>query len=155
MRFLVFSDSHGNTKNILTAINIHKNADALIFLGDGANEFRTIAERSGKPFYIVRGNCDFGSNEKNIDFISLKEHKIMICHGHLYNVKQGIQDLLTAAKKQGCNIVLFGHTHIPFSKYIDEIHLMNPGTVAISPVPTYGILDITDNGVLSHTANLY
>ena len=35
MRLLVLSDSHGRKKLLLEAVELHPEADAVIFLGDG------------------------------------------------------------------------------------------------------------------------
>ena len=154
MRFLVFSDSHGKTLHLKNAMHCHNEADAIIFLGDGIQSVKNILSSSDKPYYIVRGNCDIGSNEKDLFFIECNNHKIMFCHGHRYHVKYGLEQLISTAKINLCDIVLFGHTHIPLAKYIDNIYLLNPGTISQSPTPSYGILDITEKGVIVSTATI-
>lgn len=153
MRFLVFSDAHGSIYHMIKSIDIHPETNAVIYLGDGTSEVSSLKKALGIPVYTVRGNCDFGSKEKITDFIEYKGHKIMICHGHYFNVKSGTYDLEISARENGCDIVLFGHTHIPYTHYRDGLYIMNPGTISQSPSPTYGILDITDGGVMTVIAN--
>lgn len=151
MRFLIFSDSHGQNTHIKKTLLLHPEADAIIFLGDGVESFKSSVKDVTKVIYTVKGNCDIGSNEREIDFICYNNHKIMICHGHKYNVKYGIDLLLSVAKSNECDVVLFGHTHIPFNKYIDGVYILNPGSICVSPTPTYAILDINDNGIITNT----
>lgn len=154
MRFIIFSDLHGYPNNLRKALNIHSNADAVIFLGDGINTFKTETNHLNIPVYAVKGNCDIGSNEKDTDYITYKNNKILITHGHKYHVKYSLEDIILSAKQNDCNIILFGHTHTALSKYENGLHIINPGTVSSSPNPTYAILDITDKGIISNIVNI-
>ncbi len=155
MRFLVFSDSHGKTDRLKKILELHNDSDAVIFLGDGCENAKKIISAFNKPYYIVRGNCDIGSNEKDTDFINYNGHKIMLCHGHRYSVKYGIDRLTASARANNCDVVLFGHTHIPFTKYDDGLYILNPGSISVSPTPSYGILDITEKGIMVTTTNVH
>ena len=52
----------------------------------------------------------------------------MLCHGHQYDVKWGFDSLLKIAKDNNIDIVVYGHTHIPVYKKIDNIIFINPGS---------------------------
>ena len=47
-------------------------------------------------------------------------------HGHLYN----INSMISMAKQRKCNIIIHGHTHIKKLEKIDDIYIINPGSVA-------------------------
>ena len=52
--------------------------------------------------------------------------------------------IIDEAKKKGADIVLFGHTHLQYTDYIDGLYVMNPGSVGM--FGQYGVIDITDKG---------
>ena len=98
----------------------------------------------------VRGNNDFGSFSKSEDTFEYGNVKIFFTHGHMYNVKWNITDILRAAKERGAKVALYGHTHQARVDYIDDIYLINPGSVADSRITPCGYLalDITDAGIV-------
>ncbi|MGN0556578.1 MAG: metallophosphoesterase family protein, partial [Acutalibacteraceae bacterium] len=60
MRILAISDSHGNNRPIYKAVDMLR-PDAVLFAGDGAAAAEEAAGLLGLPFYIVKGNCDYGA----------------------------------------------------------------------------------------------
>ena len=131
--------------------------DGFIFLGDGAREFEDMQSLyPSAEFYAVCGNCDMGSMLKSTDILRLGGVKVMITHGHNYNVKYTLSTLISAAKAAGCKVVLFGHTHIPLTDYDDGLYIMNPGSLSHSQngKRTYGVLEIKNSQVLINTAEL-
>lgn len=147
MRILVLSDSHRHNFNLFTAITEEPTAEVVYFLGDGANEFEEARLVYGKEqaFIGVRGNCDMSSNLPEKDIRTICDKKIMATHGYLQNVKFGLTDLQLEAVSEKCDIVLFGHTHMPESVYKDGIYYFNPGSIREG---CYGVVDITKNGVI-------
>lgn len=82
----------------------------------------------------------------------------MFTHGSNENVKYGLDKLIKKANDINADIVLFGHTHIPFTDYIgSKLYIMNPGSLG-SPRDatrgTYGVIDIFGDGVLMNIATL-
>lgn len=147
MRLVVVSDSHGDKWKLFDAIEKEPSADVIYFLGDGFREFNELYnEYSGKKCIIgVQGNCDLGSDLPTKDVRTLENAKIYATHGFVERVKYGPYDLEIAARENGCNLVLFGHTHQPTSYYKDGIHYFNPGSLRNG---FYGVVDITDNGIM-------
>jgi len=150
MRLLVTTDSHGRKGNIFNIIEMHINdTDLFINLGDsnkGADlEDAKIYYKSKLRLQCAAGNCDFGSTEPYVKTINFDGKKILFCHGHTFAVKHGLEMLIEEAKKQSADIVLFGHTHIPFNQCIDGIQFFNPGAAADG---CYGMIDITDSGIM-------
>ena len=147
MRLVVVSDSHGDRFKLFDAIQKEPSADVIYFLGDGFREFNQLySEYSGKKCLIgVQGNCDLGSDLPTKDVRTLESAKIYATHGFVERVKYGPYDLEIAARDNGCNLVLFGHTHQPTSYYKDGIHYFNPGSLRDG---FYGVVDITDQGIM-------
>jgi len=134
MRYLIFSDSHGEIKlmhNIVGAASDRPNPpDGIIFLGDYLRDIEKI--RRDFPdftYHIVAGNCDFGSPVPLERLLDLGGVKILITHGHRYGVKSGLDRILTTALQMGADAAFFGHSHIPIITQKNGITLLNPGSI--------------------------
>lgn len=155
MRILVVSDSHGDGSVIDSAIALSGNTDMIVHCGDGAMEASLLRSRyPDKMVVSVCGNCDFGSVVPSVELFSVEGKKLFVTHGHLYNVKSGLYTLACAAREAGADIVLFGHTHIPFESYEDGLYMLNPGSIRGCD-GTYGFVDITDKGIVTNIKSLY
>lgn len=152
MKILVFSDAHGNFSNARDAIIDHPEANAVIFLGDGAREFENLKNQFDMDFYILKGNCDFADTHDLCLFEIFGGKKIYACHGHTHFVKNGLSDLKDAARSMGADIVLYGHTHVAKNIYDDGLYIMNPGSCS-GYKASYGIIEITNAGILTNIVN--
>lgn len=154
MIYYVFSDSHGYNENMLAVLN-QKLPDELIFLGDG--ELDLIPVRKKYPNLIihhVRGNCDIASTARLQIIIKCGKKKIFMCHGHTMGVKDSLDTLIDTAFAAEANVVLFGHTHMPYTGFSMAMDIMNPGTIGEYPDPTYGVLTIDGFRVDTKIAHL-
>ena len=90
-----------------------------------------------------------------------------MCHGHRQFVNVGHQNLIYSAIEQNADIALYGHTHCKFNKYIpsDELafncnkglYIFNPGSISRPRdgiYPSYGIIEIQENGILLSHGNI-
>ena len=131
MRYIVFSDSHGNKNSIYNALCENEHViSGVIFLGDGLRDFdRVIEGFPGLTVHRVRGNCDYAfASDPEEDFIMASGKKIGILHGHTRGVKSGLNGLKAFMSEMGCDAVLFGHTHSPMLEYLPQGGLiLNPG----------------------------
>ena len=73
--------------------------------------------------------------------------KIFITHGHEQNVKYEYEfmTLRKAAEKYDPDLIIFGHTHIPYTDYKGKATLLNPGSIRYTG--TYAEAEI-ENGKL-------
>lgn len=177
MKLVVFSDSHGGGIYIKKALDMHRTADAALFLGDGISDFFVWRERYPEiAFIAVRGNCDVGFgdiyNARHTEELTLDGRKIFMCHGHTYGVKGGLGSLVQAARSRGADIVLFGHTHQKTERYIGAeemaentdgcvegkgLYLINPGSVGgrgSDGEHSFCVLEIKENGILASFGRL-
>lgn len=154
MRILVFSDSHGSYTGMLSALRAQTRAEVVIFCGDGENDFeRCRCEFPDKMFVAVRGNCDWGSSLPYAETLTIEGKKIFVTHGHLYNVKMTYDEIINYAHANGIDIVLFGHTHTPYTEYDNGLYIMNPGSAGDYHAG-YGIIDIVKGGIVTNLAHL-
>lgn len=153
------SDSHGSFSALQRVVEASMDrGDIFVHLGDGERELELI--RSKYPMLDIRhcaGNCDFGSLSPNMDIIFAGKVKVLFTHGHLYNVKYGVETVKSIARDHGCKAALFGHTHCRFESYEDGIYLLNPGSCSCPrdfSKPSYGYIDITEQGIATNIVEL-
>ncbi len=155
MRILVLSDIHGDFTSAMNALEDQPTANTILFLGDGIGAIDKLSDLyPNKTIYSVAGNCDFASIEPTTRLIELYGKRIMMTHGHEYHVKFGIGAAVNSAKRNQCDILLYGHTHRPETHYDDGLYVLNPGSLSRSNGNTYGIIDITEKGILCHFISL-
>ncbi len=149
MRIVVTSDTHRASRDFFNIIERHeKNADLFINLGDSAGEIEQFEMfKPNIKIKCVAGNGDFSSTYPLEQFITFDGKKVFFTHGHTYYVKHGYQKLQERAEKEGVDICLFGHTHIPYIERINGILYMNPGAVCHG---SYGIIDIEPSGIMAY-----
>lgn len=131
MKAVVFSDSHGNSQNMMEIMQ-RETPEMCIFLGDGYRDIQAV--RKAFPacdFHIVCGNCDRGEAPLQLCIPLGDGYRVFACHGHEYSVKydRSLMRLCYAASEQNADIALYGHTHRAHLEQISGLYIMNPGTV--------------------------
>ncbi|MBO4229380.1 MAG: YfcE family phosphodiesterase [Clostridia bacterium] len=168
MTVLVFSDSHGITRNLLRAAKAHAGkADAVLHLGDGAPDLHLISGLfPGVPFYPVRGNCDPAYDCEGPlprdRVVTLGSHRLYLCHGDLHSVSRGWDSLVRDARSQSADIALYGHLHIAEERYFPPasdggaVHVFSPGSISLprDGSPSYGLLLLSGGDVLFSVGRL-
>ncbi len=146
MRILVLSDSHGDFYSMKKAIDTQKEAEVIIFLGDGYMDFERCKHLlEGKRIYSVIGNNDFGCKYPRNSIIEEGGLKIYITHGHYEYVKSTLASLLKISKRNNCQLALYGHNHRQQQDYTDGVRMFCPGALKQDE---YGVIDITNNGFI-------
>lgn len=123
----------------------------LIHLGDNYSDADKFAQSLNiNEVHNVFGNCDFYYTNDGIVLEKMIEgKKVIMTHGHKYNVKSGLSKLLLFAKEKKADLVLFGHTHKALNELMDNILFFNPGSTTHPREgrPTFGIIKITQDGI--------
>lgn len=154
MRILVTSDTHGDSASLRRAVLSQPKAETVIHLGDGGDDVEQIRfSFPERTFLQVRGNCDWGSTLPQSGEFEAGGKKIFYTHGHMYGVKSGDYTIISEARSRRADILLFGHTHMPREGYEDGLYIMNPGRLS-GWEPTYGIIDITEQGIVLNVMKL-
>lgn len=153
MRILVVSDVHGRVDRLYEAIEQQPTARDVIFLGDGLRQAEDAQDRyPDRTFYLVPGNCDFGSTRIPVRQETFGGKRFYFTHGHRHDVKYTLYRLEMAAREAGADIALFGHTHVPCEEYVDGLYLFNPGSLGYEG--TYGYVDIVGGGIRTAVVHL-
>ena len=118
-RILVLSDSHGNVNNMVTAVS-RLHPDMIIHLGDCWAD----AEQLHRKFPMtvmeqVPGNCDC-RQEVQERILLIEGKKILICHGHTFNVKAGYLNLEYAAEERKVDAAQ--HDGVFVKRFADTLH---------------------------------
>lgn len=151
MRILVLSDSHSAMRFMRQAINTVK-PEAVIHLGDHYDDAAALAEEySHIQFHQVPGNCDryrCPPDTPLIMYYSIGGVKFYMTHGHLHSVKSILTRLLSDARAQNAQAVLYGHTHIADCRQEDNLWILNPGTCSHAD-GSVGVIETEDGNVRS------
>ncbi|OPX92362.1 metallophosphoesterase [Pelotomaculum sp. PtaB.Bin117] len=159
MRLAVFSDSHGRLTFAFQALRSAGPVDLILHAGDHCSDGLKLGAETGIPVKAVRGNCDYGLDGLAEEIVELSGRRILLTHGHLAGVKQPSSrgNLLAAARENGVEAVIFGHTHVAVFEHEGGVLLFNPGSIA-RPLdqerPSYGILEITGEGIIPYICRI-
>lgn len=140
-QIIVVSDSHGNNYLLKKIYQTYPNADAYLHLGDSEDY-----EANLYPFVTVKGNNDYYV-EDEYRIIHIGNLNIYMTHGHKMYLSK--DNMVMKAKKNHCNVFLFGHTHKPFYEYYEGIYLINPGALSYPRTTlqeTFAIISLDENG---------
>jgi putative phosphoesterase len=154
MRILVVSDTHGDAWALQRAILEQPKAEVVIHLGDGAEEAANAqASFPERQFYLVRGNCDWGSALPALRVVELGGKRFYCTHGMAERVKDGEYEAILRARSAKADVLLFGHTHMPISEYREGLYILNPGSLHGAGA-TYGFVDVTPAGIVTQIVRL-
>lgn len=140
MKIIVASDSHYQNDILDELTDKYQDVDLFLHCGDLEDD---------PDFYpkwiIVRGNNDYFGNFKDEVIIQVQDHRILLLHSHRCSYIHREEQLMQMAYENECDIVLYGHTHVPKMTWKNGVFIMNPGSTS-SPrdgkSPSYGILTI-------------
>jgi len=150
---LVLSDSHGDIQALTTVLEWaqDKAFTGAVFLGDGAEDLTFASAIAGftLSWSTVRGNVDTNFNIPGTLVLEIPKNsrtprKIFLSHGNIYRVEEDCRALAAAARANGAEAALFGHTHIPCCAMLEGIFLLNPGSIGRPRSklgPTFAVLE--------------
>ncbi len=150
MKILVCSDSHGRVSN-LCRLAEREQPDLVFHLGDTVRDgYNLHLACPDLPIEQVAGNCDYAGQAPLEKTLLLEGCRFVLCHGHMYSVKQGYRCLAQRGREAQADMILCGHTHRPWHDTYGSLQVCNPGTVGMGPDPTYGILTV-ERGMATFT----
>lgn len=172
MDILVISDTHGRRhaiEQVFSQLNFRPST--VLFLGDGLRDLSVITGNDrydGVSVFAVAGNCDgsiiFPSDEPEVRSVVFGTTRIVMMHGHTFDVKWGLGEAICYAAKQNADVLLYGHTHAPYEKTLPAGERLRDGTVLQKPLlvanpgslgspnfgqePGFGVLTIREGQLL-------
>ncbi|MBM7603545.1 putative phosphoesterase [Metabacillus crassostreae] len=158
MKIIVLGDTHipKRAKKLPDIVKEEcESADLIIHVGDWQTiEVYNDLKRLGKVEGVY-GNVDSSDLVEVLPskkIITINEKRIGIIHGHGKS-KTTEKRALSAFDGNQVDCILFGHSHIPIHKYINNTLLFNPGSATDKRKQeycSYGILTITDEIKAEH-----
>ncbi|MDR0433665.1 MAG: metallophosphatase family protein [Gracilibacteraceae bacterium] len=155
MEFAILSDTHiSDDRTLATDIRRRlSRADGILHAGDLTSAAFLAELRSLAPVVAARGNCDCW----DIGLIDLPVAIITNCAGLRVGLTHGASGAasapplraIAAFAGQETDLIIFGHTHVPFDAVVDGVRLFNPGSPTQKrrqPRCSYGWLTVTESG---------
>lgn len=126
MLVIIASDSHGKSEKLLNLEKKYPEAEAFLFAGDLLDDPKKI-----QNWIVVRGNNDkeYLDLLPEIAEVDLKGHKTLILHSDSYPAKTRKKLLVDLAEKSNAQIVVYGHSHKADIEKIQNVWLLNPGSL--------------------------
>ena len=161
MKILIVSDTHRRDGNLLEVIEKTAPFDMMIHLGDTEGSeayFKDWIKNDLCVVHVVRGNNDFFSHTEAEKEISIGKYRAFLCHGHMYGVSLGTENIKEEARSRKVNVGMFGHTHKPYLEYCsDGLVVLNPGSLSYPRQdgrhPSFMIMEIDRFGEAHYTTN--
>ncbi len=124
MKFLLVSDNHGQVAPLKALVEKYPQQDFYLHAGDSE-----LSPAQLVPYQVVAGNNDYYYDFPNYLIITKDNIRILLIHGHQVYSFDRVKKLVEQAKQLNCQIVCFGHTHRPFEQLIDDVLVLNPGSL--------------------------
>jgi len=142
LKIVVVSDTHGNTDLLDKVIDDCSPFDIIVHCGDGIRDICTADIPENSAVLKVLGNTDLysGCDAEDIITEDIFDRTIMVTHGHQFDVKAGLKQLVHEAENFKAGIVLFGHTHKQYLRKGSTL-LFNPGNLSGG---CYGIIHASE-----------
>ncbi len=173
MEALILSDTHGRRSavaGVLAQLNFRPSV--ILFLGDGLRDVSWLESDdryATTDLYAVSGNCDsifsYGLSVPPAEqMVLLGETRVMLMHGHTHMVRHGLGGAICHAAQREADVLLYGHTHVPYEATLARGTVLADGTVLQKPLlvanpgslgeprngsePSFGVLTVRDGQVL-------
>ena len=151
MRILIISDTHIDSIEKLPPVILREAeaADAVLHAGDIVGmQLISQLQRINTQTYAVKGNMDaMVSSDVLPEKRVLNFDGVTIGLSHGEGSPFGLENRLLY-EFDGADIIIYGHTHKPFSGKVGNVHFLNPGSPTANrfqPNGTYALLFI-ENG---------
>ncbi|MHB1612220.1 MAG: metallophosphoesterase family protein [Sulfobacillus sp.] len=129
MRYLVFSDTHGHVDTVSQWFQDAPDAvNAVVSAGDFYRDGLALAQQWGLPYYGAQGNNDLEPASPWHTIWDDGAFRVGVIHSHQWPVHRRLDELTQWGHENGCQIVIFGHSHVRFYQP-GVVSLLNPGAV--------------------------
>ncbi|WEK82856.1 MAG: YfcE family phosphodiesterase [Mycoplasma sp.] len=150
-RILVISDTHCVNHKKVEKLLKEEQHDLSVHCGDYCDDVPWITKHFD---FFCNGNNDFGG-PKDHELIQFEYAgiKFIVLHGHQlysFNYEDWLDKLHDLAKRNGCDVCLFGHSHMyEVKEYEDGIIVANPGSLALprDHCASYMMIDIENKKI--------
>ena len=147
MKIGIISDTHGHVPNAVH--DALAGADHILHAGDvGPMEVITELE-SIAPVSAVLGNTDYSIQLPQTHIQRFVSQKFLV--HHIVDLPVPSQVVRVAMADEQPNVVVFGHTHMPYNEHHDGVLFLNPGS-ASNPrgdsAPSVAIVECNESSLI-------
>lgn len=141
---IIASDTHGRNEVLHQLEQAYPKADLFVHCGDLEDY------ASDYPHWVfVRGNNDLDYDMPDSRIINIAGVRMYITHSHHFGYYDREHRLAAQGRRENCQVVIYGHTHVPQAEKVDGIWLINPGSMTFprdGNTPCYAKMIIEDDG---------
>ena len=123
MKIGVISDTHDYLDP--KVLELFEGVDHILHAGDVGTAFITFQLEQVAPVTAVFGNTDAGLSLKETEVVELDGRKYLV--HHIVNPRELGDRVQSRIARERPDVVVFGHTHKPFSQMLGGILYFNPG----------------------------
>ena len=129
MKIGLISDTHGDIRGMVRAMELLEGVDRLLHAGDHYRDAYWIENRYPVRVTAVPGNGDPDDAGASHRLLKIQGLSILLCHGHIQRVQRSLTHLYYFGLEKAAQIIIFGHTHTPYLREEDVV-MINPGTTS-------------------------
>jgi len=152
LKLIVISDTHGEKSWVQKAVEENCDAGIIIHCGDFASDLEIVSAMPIEAISVAGNVLDLRRAQLMPDdrmeerILVYEGVRILLTHGHRYDVKNTLNKLYYRAQEAQADLVLFGHTHAALNLAHGGITFLNPGSPARprGGKPSYGIVKISE-----------
>ena len=123
MKIGVISDTHGFLDPKIP--KLFEGVDHILHGGDVGSPMVLLELENIAPVTAILGNVDGGMPLKLTEVVELGKRKFLL--QHIVEPRRLGDQLTETIARTRPDVVVFGHTHKPFSERIDNVLFLNPG----------------------------
>jgi hypothetical protein len=147
MRIGIISDTHGLVRPAVA--DVFANVDHILHAGDVGGDHVLRALRRLAPVTYVGGNNDDGSDGLGIVRVTLGGVRILLTH-ILPKPENPRAAVIASLRKQPADLVVFGHSHLPFNDVIGGVRFFNPASAGPKRFSNPVLAGLLQDGVPHH-----
>jgi len=123
MKIGVISDTHDHLDP--KVLKVFEQVDHILHGGDIGLPWLILQLENIAPVTAVAGNTDVGLDYVETAIVNLGGRKFLV--HHIIDVQKPADSIKRRIIRENPDVVVFGHTHKPFSEKIDKTLYLNPG----------------------------
>jgi putative phosphoesterase len=147
MKFVIFSDVHGQKNTVEKILSYYPKSDYFISLGDSGLEEEYLIS---KDIVHVKGNIHKDAGTHYNITMTVDDITIFLTHGHKFKVHKSLDYLKKQLMNINADIAFFGHTHVAYFERFNNIFLVNPGSCTLprnTLPPTFVVMDVQNGNI--------
>lgn len=147
MKIVIASDTHGKNNRLNRLEEYYRDASLYLHAGD----FNDSPSRYSH-WIAVQGNNDRFADAASLPLQRIVQTpfgRILLIHGHQFRPADREQKIARLAKENDCAVAVFGHTHVPLIRTVEDVLLINPGSLYRNRTGgqiTYALLEWNEEG---------